>query len=298
MSDENALSTFKQKVQKIIKADHVGHAYIIEAHDSESAFNAGVYFANELLKSGGGVESDNVIRVSGDGKNSNIKVEKIDDLKNRLLKRPLSGKYMIALIEGADKMNSQSQNKLLKVLEEPIIGTVVILTTNLSEALLPTIKSRCGFIKYGIAECGETQQLDIVYLENLTCYMNKLLRGEPYFQIKPVIEKIANKDIVKHDLIKGLEFCEMFLRNKMLDLFVLDKNISENITVTDESLNIYTNFKEPDLEDVYAKQSIIGDHIRKMEIAKNSIYRDFNRLNTIKALTLDILDRIDVEGKN
>lgn len=298
MSDENALSTFKQKVQKIIKADHVGHAYIIEAHDSESAFNAGVYFANELLKSGGGVESDNVIRVSGDGKNSNIKVEKIDDLKNRLLKRPLSGKYMIALIEGADKMNSQSQNKLLKVLEEPIIGTVVILTTNLSEALLPTIKSRCGFIKSGIAECGETQQLDIVYLENLTCYMDKLLRGEPYFQIKPVIEKIANKDIVKHDLIKGLEFCEMFLRNKMLDLFMLDKNISENITVTDESLNIYTNFKEPDLEDVYAKQSIIGDHIRKMEIAKNSIYRDFNRLNTIKALTLDILDRIDVEGKN
>jgi len=298
MSDENALSTFKQKVQKIIKADHVGHAYIIEAHDSELAFNAGVYFANELLKSGGGVESDNVIRVSGDGKNSNIKVEKIDDLKNRLLKRPLSGKYMIALIEGADKMNSQSQNKLLKVLEEPIIGTVVILTTNLSEALLPTIKSRCGFIKSGIAECGETQQLDIVYLENLTCYMDKLLRGEPYFQIKPVIEKIANKDIVKHDLIKGLEFCEMFLRNKMLDLFVLDKNISENITVTDESLNIYTNFKEPDLEDVYAKQSIIGDHIRKMEIAKNSIYRDFNRLNTIKALTLDILDRIDVEGKN
>jgi DNA polymerase III, gamma/tau subunits len=297
MSDENALSTFKQKVQKIIKADHVGHAYIIEAHDSELAFNAGVYFANELLKSGGGVESDNVIRVSGDGKNSNIKVEKIDDLKNRLLKRPLSGKYMIALIEGADKMNSQSQNKLLKVLEEPIIGTVVILTTNLSEALLPTIKSRCGFIKSGIAECGETQQLDIVYLENLTCYMDKLLRGEPYFQIKPVIEKIANKDIVKHDLIKGLEFCEMFLRNKMLDLFVLDKNISENITVTDESLNIYTNFKEPDLEDVYAKQSIIGDHIRKMEIAKNSIYRDFNRLNTIKALTLDILDRIDVEGK-
>lgn len=298
MSDENALSTFKQKVQKIIKADHVGHAYIIEAHDSESAFNAGVYFANELLKSGGGVESDNVIRVSGDGKNSNIKVEKIDDLKNRLLKRPLSGKYMIALIEGADKMNSQSQNKLLKVLEEPIIGTVVILTTNLSEALLPTIKSRCGFIKSGIAECGETQQLDIVYLENLTCYMDKLLRGEPYFQIKPVIEKIANKDIVKHDLIKGLEFCEMFLRNKMLDLFMLDKNISENITVTDESLNIYINFKEPDLEDVYAKQSIIGDHIRKMEIAKNSIYRDFNRLNTIKALTLDILDRIDVEGKN
>lgn len=298
MSDENALSTFKQKVQKIIKADHVGHAYIIEAHDSESAFNAGVYFANELLKAGGGVESDNVIRVSGDGKNSNIKVEKIDDLKNRLLKRPLSGKYMIALIEGADKMNSQSQNKLLKVLEEPIIGTVVILTTNLSEALLPTIKSRCGFIKSGIAECGETQQLDIVYLENLTCYMDKLLRGEPYFQIKPVIEKIANKDIAKHDLIKGLEFCEMFLRNKMLDLFVLDKNISENITVTDESLNIYTNFKEPDLEDVYAKQSIIGDHIRKMEIAKNSIYRDFNRLNTIKALTLDILDRIDVEGKN
>ena len=298
MSDENALSTFKQKVQKIIKADHVGHAYIIEAHDSESAFNAGVYFANELLKSGGGVESDNVIRVSGDGKNSNIKVEKIDDLKNRLLKRPLSGKYMIALIEGADKMNSQSQNKLLKVLEEPIIGTVVILTTNLSEALLPTIKSRCGFIKSGIAEFGETQQLDIVYLENLTCYMDKLLRGEPYFQIKPVIEKIANKDITKHDLIKGLEFCEMFLRNKMLDLFVLDKNISENITVTDESLNIYTNFKEPDLEDVYAKQSIIGDHIRKMEIAKNSIYRDFNRLNTIKALTLDILDRIDVEGKN
>jgi DNA polymerase-3 subunit delta' len=48
----------------------------------------------------------------------------------------------------ADRLNVQSQNKVLKTLEEPAPGTVIILTSAVPEALLPTIRSRCQRVAF------------------------------------------------------------------------------------------------------------------------------------------------------
>ncbi len=53
------------------------------------------------------------------------------------------GNCKIGVIRDADRMNDESQNALLKTLEEPPKGTLLILVTANPSALLPTTRSRC-----------------------------------------------------------------------------------------------------------------------------------------------------------
>lgn len=52
----------------------------------------------------------------------------------------------IVLVNPAEAMNRSTANALLKSLEEPITGTLFILTSSEPERLLPTIRSRCQAI--------------------------------------------------------------------------------------------------------------------------------------------------------
>src|SRR5262245_34902961 len=54
----------------------------------------------------------------------------------------------VFVVEEADLMNASAQNTLLKTLEEPEGRTLIILLTDQSDSLLPTIRSRCQLIRF------------------------------------------------------------------------------------------------------------------------------------------------------
>jgi len=54
----------------------------------------------------------------------------------------------VFIIEEADMMDKSGQNAILKTLEEPSPGTVIILVTMRPERLLPTIRSRCQSVPF------------------------------------------------------------------------------------------------------------------------------------------------------
>ncbi len=56
------------------------------------------------------------------------------------------GNCKVGIICDADRMNDESQNALLKTLEEPPPQTLLILTTGNPSALLPTTRSRCQLV--------------------------------------------------------------------------------------------------------------------------------------------------------
>jgi DNA polymerase III gamma/tau subunit len=58
----------------------------------------------------------------------------------------------VFIIEEAELMNAAAQNALLKTLEEPYGGTLIILLTDQPHALLPTIRSRCQIIRFAALE--------------------------------------------------------------------------------------------------------------------------------------------------
>lgn len=56
------------------------------------------------------------------------------------------GGWRIVIVDDADTMNRNSQNALLKILEEPPAKTLLILVTHRAGALVPTIRSRCRLV--------------------------------------------------------------------------------------------------------------------------------------------------------
>ncbi len=66
-----------------------------------------------------------------------------DGLCYQIALRPMAGERRVAIIDDAELMNAESANSLLKTLEEPPDGAIIILTSSNPQALLPTILSRC-----------------------------------------------------------------------------------------------------------------------------------------------------------
>lgn len=78
-----------------------------------------------------------------------LKVVQIRKLQERLAFRALEGRYKVAIIVSAEKMNPQAQNAFLKTLEEPPRDTIILLIAAGVDRLLPTIRSRCSKVHFG-----------------------------------------------------------------------------------------------------------------------------------------------------
>lgn len=63
--------------------------------------------------------------------------------------KPLMGSRKVAVIDDADFLNEEGANCLLKTLEEPPTGTVILLIGTSEQRQLPTIRSRCQTIRVG-----------------------------------------------------------------------------------------------------------------------------------------------------
>lgn len=77
-----------------------------------------------------------------------IQIEQILDLRREAGFRPFEGRRRIFIIDPAERMNREAANALLKTLEEPPAGCVLILITAQPEALPATIRSRCQATRF------------------------------------------------------------------------------------------------------------------------------------------------------
>lgn len=85
-----------------------------------------------------------------------IKIEQIRSLQRALVYRPLEAPRHIVLIDAAEQMHPGAANALLKTLEEPPHGTIIILLSSQPQALLPTVRSRCQHLPF-----SRLRQVDI-----------------------------------------------------------------------------------------------------------------------------------------
>lgn len=77
-----------------------------------------------------------------------IKIGQVRDLKKTVGFPPLESPYRVILLEDVHTMRREAGNSLLKLLEEPPPGNILILTAVDSEPILPTIISRCQVIPF------------------------------------------------------------------------------------------------------------------------------------------------------
>lgn len=78
-----------------------------------------------------------------------IPIQMMRRLREDATRRPVWGRHKVYLITQAHQMTEPAQNALLKTLEEPMPGTLLVLTTDNQEKLLPTVRSRCWHLPFG-----------------------------------------------------------------------------------------------------------------------------------------------------
>lgn len=88
-----------------------------------------------------------------------IKIEQIRMAEERLSLRALKGKRKVMIIDDAHMMNISSANALLKTLEEPTEGTVIILITPSPNLLPATVLSRCQWLPFSLLKREDIEEI-------------------------------------------------------------------------------------------------------------------------------------------
>ena len=144
-------------VNQFILANHIPHAIIIEGDKGTGRKTLAHYIAKAAVCLGDKPPCDSckccrlvdnknhpdIIYVSPEEKKKNISVAQIRTLRNDAFIKPHMLGRKIFIINKAETLNEQSQNALLKTLEEPPENVLFILITESVSYFLDTIISRC-----------------------------------------------------------------------------------------------------------------------------------------------------------
>lgn len=156
-------------LKKAVTGGRVTHAYLFAGPPGVGKETVALAFARALLcensRRGDSCGSCGCCRQVNEGihpdlvftgpAGATIKIDQVRNLQREIQPGPRTGKCSVCLIAGADLMTPEAANSLLKTLEEPAPGTVLILLTVRPQALLPTVLSRCQQIYFQPLSGGE-----------------------------------------------------------------------------------------------------------------------------------------------
>lgn len=97
------------------------------------------------------------------GKQGSISVSDTEQMAKTLALKSYEGGYKVMIIWMADKMNTESSNKILKLLEEPPAKTVFLLLTEEEDKILKTIYSRCQLLSLPLLSQNDLAQALVQY---------------------------------------------------------------------------------------------------------------------------------------
>ena len=95
------------------------------------------------------------ISVAGMGAGGKYLVSQVKAMRSEIFNTSLSAEGRAVLLYHVEKMNEESANALLKVMEEPPEGVLFLLTADSLAGVLPTIRSRC--VSFAVAPVSPEQ---------------------------------------------------------------------------------------------------------------------------------------------
>ena len=250
----------KEYLNSTIKNKNISHSFIFVGKPGIGKKQFAHQYAEMIMClkdgkcDGNSVKCDSCIKFEGnanpdyaeitpDGKT--LKIEQIRNLQARIVEKPITSRRKVYVIDDADLMSEESQNCLLKTLEEPPEYAVIILIVSNESRILPTIKSRCVIIKFQPLTSKEIKQVkpelsdDLIQLleGSLLNAENIEQKKEQYAQLSNLVNVLENKQLVevfnsadllykgKDDIITLLEYLNLifFSRNEINAIPIIEK---------------------------------------------------------------------------
>ena len=180
-----------------------------------------------------------------------IKIDQIRELIKSLEYPPYEAALRVVVLEDVHTMRQEAANALLKTLEEPRQGNVLILTAAASQNLLSTISSRCQSIPFELLSVEDTARVlqkhefsedDAMLFAELSCGSPGQALNLKEQELVPLWQEVVTflLDPSKtrgHDLLELLDLAEKMgelklevvvffdlLRRSLRDLLLQDEN--------------------------------------------------------------------------
>ena len=153
----------------------------------------------------------------------NIDIDQIRNMIAFLNKSSFDNNKKIILIDGAEDLNANSSNALLKSLEESSNKNIFLLTHNINKNILDTIKSRCIIYKLNYNYSNNDKILSYYFETDLYKNLNddfKSTRLSPKFLIQHI--KFVHDNNLDLMSITALDTIKYILDNKLYkkDIFI------------------------------------------------------------------------------
>jgi DNA polymerase-3 subunit delta' len=193
--------------------------------------------------------------------------------------KPNEGRRTVVILTSIDTMRAETANAFLKLLEEPSGNVLFILTAESSDAVLPTIRSRCQQIRFepltmkdvmdALVERDGFSESDATYLARLTDGFYALAKFQDIDQLKesrdeliqflrasytqdaPVLLRLIqkwNNDLNLEGQVSLLNALELLLRDVLV---ARETGQTDMITHQDQSeviLKMATTLQDADLD--------------------------------------------------
>lgn len=239
---KNLMIGYKKTIDylnRCIECNALSHAYIFYGPDESVKKEIALQFSDKILNKNLKFNPD-LILISADN-DEERSINLIRQLKKFLTLSPYYGKYKIAIIDAAEKLNIYAQNALLKIFEEAPNHAIIILNVKTISGVPETLASR------GV-------KLPFWQQNN-----NESLVDEKIAEIFEEILSDSAKDryytIEKFNNYKAMEIFQLwlqFLRNK----FLLNPTQKLN-NLLKISQNIYFKLKETNINQKFAYDELI-----------------------------------------
>lgn len=162
-------------LQGALRSGKISHAYLFVGPAGVGRLAAARAFAQTLLCAAGGDDACGVcgpclkvmagthpdLRIIAPGRAETgaerraVAIDQVRDLKRDAAYPPYEGRWKIFVIEDTEQMRAEAANSLLKVLEEPPVNMVIVLLSESTEALLPTLVSRAQLVRFTLVSAEE-----------------------------------------------------------------------------------------------------------------------------------------------
>ncbi|HLA99447.1 MAG TPA: DNA polymerase III subunit, partial [Anaerolineales bacterium] len=177
--------------------------------------------------------------VQAEEEGGTLKVDQVRELGRSLALAPYEARYRLALLLRFEEAHISAANALLKTLEEPAERVILLVTAESSEALLPTIVSRCEVLRlrpvpYEILSAGLQRRLGLP--AERARLLAQLSGGRPGYALRlhgsPEMLHRREQSLVDHfnllnsNLVQRFDYAEKLARDKAALVDVLQTWLS------------------------------------------------------------------------
>ena len=274
-----------ERMTRAIINRSISHAYLLEGDRSIDKLELAENFVKAILCGENAADSceccpscnkinhgnhEDVIYLCAEG--NSIKDEAVEELQSRIKKKPYVGDRNIVILQNADTMTLRAQNRLLKTLEEPAPGTVLILLSENMENLVQTILSRCVIYRLNHYETMEYKNV----LEGAIIIADMLLDGKAFYEISGQLSEYTAS---KETAFEFLDALESWYR----DLAIFEYDSEQQMLFHIE------RFEDIRKRSRLYPKNIIDKAVASIEEAKNDLNRNLNINYTIKNMILKMI---------